>query len=229
MVYFALEEIKDWLKMPSKPKLKINRNSPQIDTFPIIYHKLLLFTLITLFLTGIGSTAYGLPQVERIDEGDIEINYPNPQTMEIKATDNTIIKYTSFNIHTNESLIVNLPSNESRILNRVTGTERSSLLGNLDCNGIFFLVNTHGIYVGEGATINTQSLILSTRDIENQDFLNKDYLFKRFSQEDLDTLLINKGMINVTDGGFGVLIAGAIENQGKVVAKLGTIALLAGD
>ena len=36
-------------------------------------------------------------------------------------------------------------------------------------------------------------------------------------------------MINVTDGGFGVLIAGAIENQGKIVAKLGTIALASGD
>ncbi|MCK4462801.1 MAG: hypothetical protein KAU58_00645, partial [Candidatus Omnitrophica bacterium] len=108
-------------KMHLKSKLKINRDCPRKGTVPVY----LLLLLISFFARI--STAYPLPEVETIEKGTIEIHYPDSTTMQIKATDNTIINYTSFNIDTNESLIVNLPSSESRILNRVTGNERSSL------------------------------------------------------------------------------------------------------
>jgi len=41
----------------------------------------------------------------------------------------------------------------------------------------------------------------------------------------LDTLLLNEGTIRVSEGGFGVLIAGAIENRGVVIAPAGKIVL----
>ncbi|MBU0693507.1 MAG: hypothetical protein KKC11_02385, partial [Candidatus Omnitrophica bacterium] len=45
----------------------------------------------------------------------------------------------------------------------------------------------------------------------------------------LDMLLVNRGTIKVKDGGFGVLIAGGIENEGKIIANAGKVVLAGGD
>ena len=44
-----------------------------------------------------------------------------------------------------------------------------------------------------------------------------------------DRLLLNEGKINITNGGFGFFIAGAIENKGLITAQAGTIAMAGGD
>jgi len=132
-------------------------------------------------------------------------------------------------IGANETVIINLPSASSEILNRVLGSEYSQLLGNLSCNGVFILINSNGIYIGPNANIDVGSIILSTRDIDNQDFLDGNYLFRKLTQDQLDMLLLNEGTINIREGGFGVLIAGGIENRGKIIANVGKVALASGD
>ncbi|MBL7155778.1 MAG: filamentous hemagglutinin N-terminal domain-containing protein, partial [Candidatus Omnitrophica bacterium] len=175
------------------------------------------------------SSLYALPEIDEVASGSATIEYPDANTMKIDAADNTIINYNSFNIKENESVIVNLPSATSEILNRVTGGIRSDISGNLSCNGLFILVNTSGIYVAPTANVNVGSIILSTRDITDKDFLEKKHLFKKISQEEFDALLVNRGSINIKESGFGVFIAGAIENHGRIVAPLGKIALASGD
>ncbi|MFC1632511.1 filamentous hemagglutinin N-terminal domain-containing protein, partial [Candidatus Omnitrophota bacterium] len=190
-------------------------------------YKISIFTF-ALFFAGMGSL-YSLPVPDKVVEGQAEFNYPDASTLSINASDKAIISYSSFNIAGNESVIINLPSVNSEILNRALGGSYSQLLGDLSCNGTFILINTSGIYAGPAANINAASLVLSTRDISNQDFLNGNYLFKKLSEDELDTLLLNEGNINVRDGGFVALIAGAIENRGSIVARMGTIALAGGD
>ncbi len=41
--------------------------------------------------------------------------------------------------------------------------------------------------------------------------------------------MLNEGKINIREGGFGVLIGGAIDNEGEIVASLGKVALVSGD
>ncbi|MFH1772056.1 MAG: hypothetical protein ABH872_04495, partial [Candidatus Omnitrophota bacterium] len=84
---------------------------------------------------------------------------------------------------------------------------------------MFILVNASGVYIGAGATVDAQGLILSTRDLNNQDFLDGNMVFKKLTDEQLDILLLNEGKLNIKEGGFGVLIAGAIENKGVISAK----------
>ncbi len=171
---------------------------------------------------------YSLPQIAEVVSGSAQVQV-NGSTMEIQAADNTVINYNSFNIGLGESVNVTLPSSGSQILNRVVGSELSQIFGSLTSNGLFILINPNGVHVGPQATINATNLVLSTRDIDNQAFLNKDYIFEKLSQDQRDVLLLNEGKITLSEGGFGVLIAGGIENTGSIIAPLGTVALAAGD
>jgi len=171
-----------------------------------------------------------LPEIEEIKAGSAEITKTD-STLTINASDNTIINYKSFDIQQGESVIVNLPGAYSDILNRVTGSSQSFLGGSLSCNGLFILVNTNGIHIASTASINSGSFVASTRNITDANFLNSQmtssYVFEKASS--CDRLLLNEGSIKVADGGFSVLIGGAVENKGAIIARLGTITLAGGD
>ena len=89
------------------------------------------------------------------------------------------------------------------------------------------LVNEAGIHVGETGTIDAANLVLSTRDITDSNFVSGDYVFEKMSKEYIDMLLLNEGKITIRDGGFGVLIAGAIEKEtaSELVGMIGHIAI----
>jgi len=190
--------------------------------------RIVFLTFILLIFGAI--TVYSLPQVDEVIQGNVKVKTPNASTLKIKSNSNkAIINYSSFDIQENEKVIMKMPSSKAQVLNRVVGKDSSDILGSLSSNGLFILVNERGIYIGPNARIDASSLILSTRDINNNDFMSDNYVFKRLSNDALDRLLRNDGLINIQDGGFGVLIAGAIENKGAIVAKVGKIVLASGD
>ncbi|MCM8791144.1 MAG: YDG domain-containing protein, partial [Candidatus Omnitrophica bacterium] len=183
-----------------------------------------------MMILGVGAgVGFCLPEVKEVVNGTAEIQIKDQNTMTITASEKAIINYNSFNIMEHESVMFYLPSSNDAILNRVVTATPSRILGTMGSNGIIILVNEAGIYVGPQATINAGALVLSTRDITNQRFIDGEYMFKRISQEEFDKLLINEGNITISNGGFGVLIAGAIENKGVITAKAGTIALASGN
>ncbi len=153
--------------------------------------------------------------------------------MIVNALDKTIMNFSSFNIAKDYTFQANLPNyengNMASFLARDVGGLSSNIHGSLNCNGLFILTNVNGINIGSTAQINTGSLILSTRDITNTNFLSANYIFEKQLNNQTDRLLLNKGTITISKGGFGVLIAGAIDNQGIIVCPMGTIALAGGD
>lgn len=173
------------------------------------------------------STVYALPQVSEVVSGSADFAV-NGSTMQINASDNSIVNYNSFNIESNEFVNVTLPSNDSRMLNRVVGGDLSRLMGHLSSNGLFILVNPNGMLVGSEGYIDASKLILSTRDISNKDFLKGDFLFSKNSKG-TDRYILNEGTINIKEGGFGVLIAGAVENGGTIITPMGKSVLAGGD
>jgi len=187
-----------------------------------------VLSLWVIFTFTVSQIAYALPQGVEVVEGEADVTVDG-NTMTIDADAGTIIDYSSFDIAENEAVVINLPDASSDILNRVIGDNISNIAGNVDCNGLFILINPNGIYVTPTANLDVGSLVLSTRDITNEDFLAKEHLFQKISEEQLDILLKNAGTINISEGGFGVLIAGAIENEGTIVAPMGKIAFASGD
>lgn len=191
-----------------------------------ILKKIILFSFICF---AFASTCFALPEIDQIISGSVDFVNVDSNTLQINASDKAIVNYKSFSIEEGKTVIFNMPSADSSILNRVTGNSSSQILGALNSNGIVFLVNENGIYFGPSASINVKGLVASTRDITDSNFLSSNYVFEKTSKDKTDMLLLNEGNINIQEAGFGVFIAGAIENRGVVIANLGTIAMAAGE
>ncbi|MFH0772626.1 MAG: filamentous hemagglutinin N-terminal domain-containing protein [Candidatus Omnitrophota bacterium] len=189
----------------------------------------LVLALSSFILISVMGVCLSLPEPDEVVAGQAEFQYPNPTTLQINAQDKTIINYKSFDIMENESVIVNLPSVDSEILNRVLSDKTSQILGNLTCNGTFLLVNESGVNFGPRANVDAGSLVVSTRDITDANFLDSEYVFEKLSKERLDGLLLNEGKITIRTGGFGIFIAAAIENRGTIIASVGRVVLAGGD
>jgi len=88
-----------------------------------------IISVVLMFLSPLYLLA--LPAIESIENGSVTVSNPDENTLVINASDNAIINYSSFSISEGNNVIVNLPSIDSRILNRVLGGEASSILGSL--------------------------------------------------------------------------------------------------
>ena len=86
----------------------------------------------------------------------------------INVNSNALIDWTAFNIAKGETLNFKFGQDYLNVINHVTGSEMSQLLGALNAkNGNVYLINPNGILVGGGARIDAGSLILSTLDATN--------------------------------------------------------------
>ncbi len=165
-----------------------------------------------------------LPQGEQVIQGDAEFHLDG-SSYSITAADKTIISYDSFNVAKQEHVRFIQPSKDATLLNRVVGSDPSQIFGNISSNGKVFLVNPHGVYFGKDAVVDTGSLVVSTLDILDQDFLEDRFSF-RAKEGFLPSFIHNEGTLIASDGGIG-LIAPQVKNEGIIRASLNKV-LLAG-
>ena len=144
-------------------------------------------------------------------------------TLNITNTPGAIINWQGFSINRGELTRFIQQHGASAVLNRVTGSEVSNILGELQSNGRVFLINPNGIVFGESAVIDTNGFIASTLNMADQDFING---IMRFAGDGGD--LINRGMIHVKGNGDIALIAPSVENSGILRSESGDILLAAG-
>jgi filamentous hemagglutinin family protein len=194
-----------------------------------IFRPYMISLLFLLYPTNL----FALPEGGVVSAGNAAINQSNGTVLEIvQSTERAIINWNQFNIATNEQVHFTQPDSSSVTLNRITGGDPSSIFGSLTANGSIFLVNPNGIFFGQTATVDVGSLIATTIDIKNDDFLLGS---NAFQETGIGTGFINnQGVIKVNDGGFVFFIApsGIINQSGIIEAKSlvnegGTIRLIA--
>ena len=83
-----------------------------------------------------------------------------------------IINWQGFSIGADELTRFSQPSATAAVLNRVTSTQASSILGSLQSNGQVFLVNPNGIFFGAGATVDVAGFVASSLNLANSDFIS---------------------------------------------------------
>jgi filamentous hemagglutinin family protein len=161
--------------------------------------------------------------------GSATINNPGTANVTINQhSDKAIINWHMFNIGVGEKTTFVQPSVNSVALNKVTGgMGPSQILGSLDANGKVFIINRDGIIFGAGAVITTAGFLATTSDIKNEDFMAGRFNFNIPGRPDAS--IVNMGTITATNGGFAALVAPGVRNSGIITARLGTVALGAGN
>ncbi len=163
--------------------------------------------------------ALGGPQGERVVRGHAKFKRQGDRTV-IRAADNTIINYRSFDIGAHEMVRFIQPGPDARVLNRIRSVEPTRIDGTLRANGQVYLVNRAGVIFGPDSIVNVGALHAAAGNISNRDFLAG---VDRFT---LTGDLTNMGEIRADH----VMLAGqSVSNLGTIIANEGFVAMVAGD
>ena len=182
----------------------------------------LLVLAVTAFWNG-AALADSLPTGGVVTGGTGSINQ-NGSTLTVNQSSQYLsADWQSFNIGANHTVRFNQPNSSSLALNRIIGTEASSIYGNLQANGQVFLINPNGILFAPGSQINVGGLAASTLNISEADFAAGRY---RLSQGAGAGSVVNEGQINA---GSVVFIAPQIINNGTISTPGGRTTFAAGD
>ena len=160
----------------------------------------------------------------KIEVGNIAVSQSPTQTTITQTSNAGVIQWDTLNVSQGQTLQFQQPSSSSWTLNKVS-LSATSIAGNITANGNVIISNPHGIMIHNGAIIDVNSMILTTASLNNEQFLNKDFVFTAdaISQQ---SSIINFGMIE-TEGPVALMASG-IENHGVIVSNLGNVDLAAG-
>jgi filamentous hemagglutinin family protein len=166
------------------------------------------------------------PTGGRVVSGQASIGAPANGLMTINQTSQkAILNWQSFSIGVGEATHFQQPAG-GVALNRVAVGNPSQILGTLTSTGQLFLVNPSGILFGQGAVLNSGGLVASTLDITDSDFLGGNY---RFFNNGGAAAITNQGELSAYDGTYIALLAPEVRNEGLISARLGSVAIGAGD
>ena len=176
-------------------------------------------------LLGI-SLAHAAPTGGVVSSGNAVIGTSGTATTVDQTSSKVIINWQDFSIAENESVTFRQPDASSIALNRVVGSNRSVLEGVLNANGKVYLVNTNGILISKDATVNTAGFLASTRNITDENFKKENFVFDADGSQGN---VVNLGTIEVSEGGYVVLLGRQVSNEGTILATKGTVAMASGD
>ncbi|MES2243500.1 MAG: filamentous hemagglutinin N-terminal domain-containing protein [Pseudomonadota bacterium] len=176
-------------------------------------------------MLGLGASAYALPTGGVVAAGGASITSGASTTTITQTTANAAINWQSFGIAAGQTVQFVQPGSTSVALNRVLGADPSSIMGNLSANGRVFLLNPNGVLFGSGASVNVGGLVASTMSLSDARFMAGDYAFTDAGSGSV----VNQGNITAADGGYVALMGKTVSNQGVISARLGSVALAAGN
>lgn len=168
----------------------------------------------SLFFLGC-SSLWSLPQNPNLVSGDFRL-FQADSLIEIIAADRTILNWDDFSVANGERVVFALPDDSCRILNRVIGGTESLIYGEVSCNGGLLVINPAGIVFGPNAKVDTFSMIATSLDLQDFDFLRgEEWLF--FSSDSKG--IRNEGMLQTINDIY--LIAPCVVQDGFVNSEKG--------
>lgn len=160
--------------------------------------------------------------------GNATITTPSAGVLEVnQGTTRAAIDWRTFSISTGETVNFLQPSKSSSTLNRVLDAQASVIDGALNANGQVLILNSSGVLFGKNANVNVNGLIATTSGLATSDFMAGGLNFIGSAQP--GAAVENQGKITVSEDGLAALVAPTVRNSGVISARLGSIALAAGD
>ena len=174
------------------------------------------------FMTGRQAIARNLPGGPKVRFGQLEITVQD-KTMRIdQSSMQAIVNWESFDIGRGYAVEILQPSSSASMLARVTGATASEINGKLTANGSVYLVNPNGILFGEGAVVDVNRLLATTRQLTDQNFLEGRL---EFTDESTMNAVANHGILQAD---AVALVAREVANHGKICAPQAVLAGTAG-
>ena len=180
----------------------------------------LLFSVASLPL------AVASPEGGVVTGGAGSISQTGTNTAIQQNTQNMAIDWQSYNVDVDERVQYIQPNQSSISLNNILSNGASEIRGHIDANGQVILVNPNGVFFTPTSVINVGGIIASGLKINTDDFMNGRYIFNEVLGT--DGTVIHRGTINAALGGNVALIGQQVENDGVIVANLGSVSLAAG-
>jgi filamentous hemagglutinin family protein len=188
----------------------------------------LIWSLSGALLAGgaIGTpTAYGLPTQGVVSTGTASVTTEGSQLSIRQGTPSVVIDWKTFSVGSGETVQFLQPNSMSMAVNRVFGGDASVIAGQIVANGRVVLINSSGILFSATSRVDVGGLIASTLNLANGDLSGGSLLF----EGNTAAAVVNRGRINLQDGGFLALVGPQVKNFGEINAPNGQVALLAGN
>ncbi|EFS1396794.1 filamentous hemagglutinin N-terminal domain-containing protein, partial [Escherichia coli] len=172
--------------------------------------------------------AAGLPTGGQIVAGSGSIQTLSDSQMNIYQNSQSMVaNWNSFDIGKGNTVQFYQPDSSAVALNRVVGGGESQIMGNLKANGQVFLVNPNGVLFGKDSVVSTAGFVASTRDISNDDFMNRRYTFSGSAEQGAE--IVSQGSLTTNAGGYIVLAADKVRNSGTISTPGGKTVLAAAE
>jgi filamentous hemagglutinin family protein len=179
-------------------------------------------------LAGVNpAVAQNLPTGASVQSGGVAIATPSASQMTIRqSTNSAVVNWQGFSIGQGSRVDIQQPSSSSAILNRVTGSTRSTIAGQLNANGQVYLVNPNGIAITKSGTVNAGGFVASSLGTSDEDFKAGR---RHFRGNGSSAPVSNAGAITVGRGGYAALLGGKVSNSGTISVPTGKVGLGAGE
>ncbi|MCT7517397.1 GLUG motif-containing protein [Aliarcobacter cryaerophilus] len=173
----------------------------------------------------VASNLYGAPTGGTVVSGNATISQNGNTTNINQSSNKAIINWQDFSIKSHETVNFNQPNANSITLNRVIGNEKSIIDGALNANGQVWILNSNGTLFGKNAKVNTSGLLVTTKNLSDEDFNKGNYNFKGNSKATIE----NQGDINLNDKAYAVFVANSVINNGEIKIHKGNVHLVGAD
>ena len=210
----------------SEPAGRTGKRGPPRGTVLTVRTRFTLRALAVGMILSFGDTALAMPAGGTVTSGSATISSSGGKMVITESTPSVTINWQSFSIGKSEAVQYIQLNGHSVALNRVLGSESSNILGSLSANGRLFLINPNGVVFGSSAQVSVGGLVASTLNITDSDFRAGNY---RFSGPGTAAVLNQGSIATNADGGYVALLGANVSNDGIIAARLGTVALAAGN
>jgi trimeric autotransporter adhesin len=217
--FMVWQAVAEFAATRGKSKSDSKGNTNALAFLPKLKKLILCITLSQIFATP--TIVSALPAGADVQFGQANIQTNGNNLNITQGSKQLIANWQSFGIASNESVNLIQP-NQGMALFRVIGSEASQIYGSLNVTGSLFLVNPNGVLFGQGAMVDVGSLVATSMNISNVDFLNGRY---QFNADGKTGSVVNQGVIKAAEGGYIVMLGNEVKNNGSLTANNGSVVL----
>ncbi|WP_319061001.1 two-partner secretion system adhesin CdrA [Pseudomonas aeruginosa] len=173
------------------------------------------------------NAAMAAPTGAQFNPNEIKISQQGKTTLIDQSTQRAIINWKGFDVSADEAVRFNQPGVTSSTLNRVIAGQESVIAGRISAPGQVIIYNSNGVVFSGSAKVDVGSLITTTANISDEHFRQGKLIFDQPGNP--DARIVNDGSISVAEKGLAAFVAPSVANNGVINARLGTVAMAAGN